>query len=99
MIKTRMTRMGFAWLGAWVTYGLGTLSQNLPAFVTMYDTLGRGLPKGYSQNSGAVFLPGIYQRTALKPQGAPIDDLDRRPEIGTGHQRAPLDVLARRDRR
>ena len=51
--------------------------QNLPGFVVMYDTLGRGLPKGNAPNWGAGFLPGIYQGTALKPQGAPIDNLYR----------------------
>src|SRR5438067_6852760 len=98
MIKTRMTRMGFAWLGAWVTYGLGTLSQNLPAFITMYDTLGRGLPKGYAQNWGAGFLPGTYQGTALKPQGAPIDNLARRPGMSATQQRRQLDLLNRLNR-
>src|SRR5205085_11832475 len=47
-INTGMSRMGFPCVGSWVTYGLGTVSQNLPAFVVMYDTLGRGIPKGHS---------------------------------------------------
>ena len=51
----------------------------------MYDTLGRGLPKGHAQNWGAGFLPGIYQGTALKPQGAPIDNLVR----ARRHERRP----------
>src|SRR5262245_6544201 len=76
-INTGMSRMGFPCVGAWVTYGLGTASQNLPAFVVMYDTLGRGLPKGHAQNWGAGFLPGVYQGTALNAQGAPIDNLAR----------------------
>ncbi len=42
----------------------------------MYDTLGRGLPKGHAQNWGAGFLPGVYQGTALNAQGAPIDNLE-----------------------
>jgi hypothetical protein len=98
-INTGMARMGFPCVGAWVTYGLGTESQNLPSFVTMYDTLGRGLPKGYSQNWGAGFLPGIFQGTALKPQGAPIEDLYRSPEMSERQQRAQLDLLARLNRR
>jgi hypothetical protein len=98
-INTGMARMGFPCLGAWVTYGLGTMSQNLPAFVVMYDTLGRGLPKGYSQNWGAGFLPGIYQGTALKHQGAPIDDLYRSKDMTGAEQRAQLDLLARLNRR
>src|SRR6267154_1349269 len=76
-INTGMSRMGFPCMGAWVTYGLGTENQSLPAFVTMYDTLGRGLPKGHAQNWGAGFLPGVYQGTALNAQGQPIDNLLR----------------------
>jgi hypothetical protein len=98
-INSGMARMGFPCLGAWVTYGLGTVSQNLPAFVVMYDTQGRGLPKGYAQNWGAGFLPGIYQGTALKPQGAPIEDLYRPAELSAMQQRNQLDLVARLNRR
>jgi hypothetical protein len=92
-INTGMSRMGFPCLGAWVTYGLGTENQNLPAFVTMYDTLGRGLPKGHAQNWGAGFLPGIYQGTALNPQGAPIDNLFRDARMSDPQQRRQLNLL------
>src|SRR5262249_5793208 len=92
-INTGMSRMGFPSVGAWVTYGLGTESQNLPAFVVMYDTLGRGLPKGYAQNWGSGFLPGIYQGTALNAQGAPIDNLDRPKHLTDAQQRRQLDLL------
>jgi hypothetical protein len=94
-INTGMTRMGFPCVGSWVTYGLGTESQNLPAFVVMYDTLGRGLPKGYAQNWGAGFLPSIYQGTALKPQGAPIDNLYRPSGMTEEQQRNQLNLLQR----
>jgi len=98
-INTGMTRMGFPCVGSWVTYGLGSESQNLPAFVVMYDTLGRGLPKGYAQNWGAGFLPSIYQGTALKPQGAPIENLYRPSAMTEQQQRQQLDLLARLNRR
>ncbi len=98
-INTGMSRMGFPCLGSWVTYGLGTESQNLPAFVVMYDTLGRGIPKGHSQNWGAGFLPSIYQGTALKPQGQPIEDLVRPAEMSPVQQRAQLDLLNQLNRR
>jgi hypothetical protein len=98
-INTGMSRMGFPCLGSWVTYGLGTQTQNLPAFVVMYDTLGRGIPKGHSQNWGAGFLPGIYQGTALKPQGALIENLVRPSEMTAAGQRNQLDFLARVNRR
>jgi hypothetical protein len=97
-INTGMSRMGFPCVGAWVTYGLGSASQNLPAFVTMYDTLGRGLPKGHAQNWGSGFLPGIYQGTALNPQGAPIDNLLRSPQMNDAQQRRQLDLLRRLNR-
>ena len=94
-INTGMSRMGFPSVGAWVTYGLGTSSQNLPGFVVMYDTLGRGLPKGYAQNWGAGFLPGIYQGTALKGQGAPMDNLLRPATMTDDEQRNQLGLLAK----
>ena len=98
-INTGMTRMGFPCVGAWVTYGLGSVSDSLPAFVAMYDTLGRGIPKGHSQNWGAGFLPSIYQGTALKPQGEPIDDMKRSPDMTPDAQRAQLDLLAKLNKR
>ena len=98
-INTGSTRMGFPCVGSWVTYGLGTETQNLPAFVVMYDTLGRGIPKGHAQNWGGGFLPSIYQGTALKPQGAPLDDLVRPADMSDREQRSQLDLLARLNRR
>jgi hypothetical protein len=94
-INTGMSRMGFPCLGAWVTYGLGSENQNLPGFVVMYDTLGRGLPKGHAQNWGTGFLPGIFQGTALNAQGAPLDNLNRAAGMSDGQQRAQLDLLAK----
>ena len=67
MINTGMSRMGFPCMGAWVTYGLGSPNKSLPGFVTMYDTLGRGLPKGTPLTGVQAFLPSIYQGTVLKP--------------------------------
>ena len=92
-INTGMNRMGFPCAGAWVTYGLGTENQNLPAFMVMYDTLGRGLPKGHASNWGAGFLPGVYQGTALNAQGQPINNLTRDAAMNETQQRAQLDLL------
>jgi hypothetical protein len=99
MMNTGTTRMGFPCVGSWVTYGLGSESQNLPAFVAMTDPLGRGLPKGYSQNWGAGFVPSVYQGTWLKPDGDPIDNLYRPKEMTDPQQRAQLDLLAKLNRR
>ena len=98
-INTGMSRMGFPCMGAWVTYGLGSENQSLPGFIVMYDTLGRGLPKGHAQNWGAGFLPGVYQGTALNAQGAPINNLYRSQHMGDADQRRQLDLLARLNKR
>lgn len=93
MINTGFPRMGFPCVGSWVTYGLGAEGQDLPAFVVMSDPLGRGLPKGYTQNWGAGFLPSIYQGTWFKPTGEPIANLKRPADLTDSRQRAQLDLL------
>jgi hypothetical protein len=98
-INTGMSRMGFPCVGAWVTYGLGTENKNLPAFVVMYDTLGRGLPKGHAQNWGAGFLPGVYQGTALNAQGAAINNMYRAEDLSDKEQRRQLDLINRLNKR
>jgi hypothetical protein len=66
---------GFPSMGAWVTYGLGSLSDDLPAFVVLPDP--RGLPPGGVINWGAGFLPAIHQGTVLETDAEkpPIADL------------------------
>ena len=95
MINTGLAKMGHPCVGSWVTYGLGSESQSLPAFVAMTDPLNRGLPKGYSQNWGAGFLPSVFQGTWLKPSGDAIDNLYRPADQGDKQQRAALDLLAK----
>ena len=75
MANSGFTLPGFPSMGAWVTYGLGTESENLPAFVVLPDP--RGLPPGGVLNWGAGFLPAVHQGTAINtdnPQN-PIPDL------------------------
>ncbi|MCA9053313.1 MAG: DUF1501 domain-containing protein [Planctomycetaceae bacterium] len=86
-------RMGFPCVGSWVTYGLGSESQSLPAFVVMSDPKGRGLPKGHAANWSAGFLPGVFQGTHLKPTGDPIDNLERPAGVTEATQRQQLDFL------
>ncbi len=92
-INTGIARMGFPCVGSWVTYGLGSESKNLPAFVVMSDPKGRGLPKGHAANWSAGFLPGVFQGTHLKPQGDPIDNLYRPADMTDQTQRTQLDLL------
>jgi len=93
MMNCGVPRMGFPCIGSWATYGLGSESRNLPAFVVMSDPRGRGLPKGSAANWGAGFLPSVFQGTYFRPQGDPIDNLARAKEMNAAQQRAQLDLL------
>jgi hypothetical protein len=92
-INTGFPRMGFPCVGSWVTYGLGSDSQDLPGFVVMTDPKGRGLPKGHAGNWSAGFLPGVFQGTHVRPTGMPIENLARRSEMTDDAQRSQLDYL------
>ena len=78
-------------LGAWATYGLGTVNQNMPGYVVMTEL---ALPQGGPLNWSNGFLPAQYQGTRLRPTGSPILDL-RSPRFKNRfHQRRALDELA-----
>ena len=56
---------GFPGMGSWISYGLGTLNENLPAFVVLPDH--RGYPSNGPKNWGAGFLPADHQGTTIWP--------------------------------
>ena len=95
MMNCGLPRMGYPCVGSWVTYGLGSESDSLPAFVVMSDPKGRGLPKGHAANWGAGFLPSVFQGTHLRPKGDPIDNLKRPTMMTPEQQRRQLDLLSR----
>src|SRR5438105_8836406 len=64
MMNTGFTLPGFPCLGAWVSYGLGSLTDNLPTFVVLPDQ--RGLPYNNLGNFSPGFLPVVHQGTVLK---------------------------------
>lgn len=64
---------GFPVFGAWTSYGLGSESQDLPAFVVIPDP--RGVPAGGSINWTNGFLPAQHQGVIIRSQGTPIEDL------------------------
>jgi hypothetical protein len=78
-------------LGAWATYGLGTLNQNLPGYVVMTEL---AFPQGGAGNWSNGFLPAYYQGTRLRTEGSPILDLNSQPWKSREHQRRALDELA-----
>lgn len=95
-LASGMIRMGFPSLGSWVTYGLGSETQSLPAFVVIYDA--RGGPFGGPSNWSAGFMPAAYQGTVFRPSGAPILDLKPPDRITPEEQRARLQLLDKLNR-
>ncbi len=92
-LASGVIRMGYPSLGSWITYGLGSENQNLPAFVVIYDA--HGGPFGGPANWSAGFMPAAYQGTVFRPSGTPIVDLKPPAEITPSQQRARLDLLNR----
>jgi hypothetical protein len=64
MMNTGFVLPGFPCLGAWLSYGLGRLGDNLPTFVVLPDA--RGLPYNNLGNFSAGFLPVVHQGTVLR---------------------------------
>ena len=83
-------------LGAWVTYGLGSMNQNLPGFVVLPEV---SYPQGGSANWSNGFLPAYFQGTPLRPKGSPILDLNPPVGVTAEHQRRNLDLLSRMNQR
>lgn len=80
-------------LGSWVTYGLGSESENLPAYCVM--TQPQGLPEGGSPMWGAGYLPAIHQGTLLRNGSTPILHLSPSSEISRDQQQRMLGYLRR----
>jgi hypothetical protein len=70
---------GFPTMGAWLSYGLGNETEDLPAYVVIGDN--RGLPAGGSINWSNGFLPARHQGVVMKSKGAAIADLVPAAEI------------------
>lgn len=86
-------------VGAWVSYGLGCESQNLPAFVTISPPRGHG----GVQNYGSAFLPAMHQGTAIGSAETPISQAVvsnlRNNHLDASLQRSQLDLIQTLNRR
>jgi hypothetical protein len=82
-------------MGAWISYGLGSLNKNLPGFVVLNGGL---IPPGGLDNFNSGFLPAAYQGSMFRPSDQPVAHI-RRLEVSAGEQRAKLDLLRRLDER
>jgi hypothetical protein len=82
-------------IGSWTSMGLGTLNENLPAFVVLPEG---AYPQGGAANWSNGFLPAFFQGTPLRPHGSPILDLHPPAGVSRKVERANLDLLAKLNR-
>lgn len=80
--------------GSWITYGLGSVADDLPGFVTI-NPLG---DQGGAQNYGSAFLPAAYQGTRLGTGSRSVPNVENR-HLANGDQRKQLDFLEQVNRR
>jgi len=80
-------------LGAWISYGLGTENQNLPAYIVLRD------PEGYNTSGTLVWaggwLPALHRGTEFSTKGAPVLNLHPAVAQPDGVQRDNLEFLAK----
>ena len=88
--NTGFSQPGRPSLGSWVTYGLGSASKNLPAFVVM--TTGSGISGG-AANWSSGFIPTIHTGVRLRNQGDPILNVASPQGVDAKLQRDTLDVV------
>ena len=91
MMNSGRLLSGSPCLGSWVTYGLGSENENLPAFVVMLDKSGGPIngPKNWSSG----YMPAAYQGVVMRADANPIHDLALPPGMTRAQQRALLDRL------
>jgi uncharacterized protein (DUF1501 family) len=96
-MNSGFTMNGFPCMGAWLSYGLGSASDNLPTFVVLPDP--RGLPAGGSINWTAGFLPANHQGVAFRTQSRePVVDLNTPLNISAEARAADMKLLAAMNR-
>jgi hypothetical protein len=78
-------------LGAWLTYGLGSETQELPAYMVLSHP--SGLPTFQGEHFTNGWLPSLYQGTLIRPQEPHILNLDPPPALAGDGQRRQLDLL------
>ncbi|HEV3163431.1 MAG TPA: DUF1501 domain-containing protein, partial [Isosphaeraceae bacterium] len=90
-MNTGTTQFGRPSMGAWLTYGIGSESQDLPGFVVLQS--GPRGPRGGAVNWGSGFLPSAYQGVPLRNAAEPILDLNNPAGISPGRQKRTIDAI------
>jgi len=95
-MNTGKAQPGRPALGSWLTYALGTESQNLPAYVVLSDPGGH--PVDGVRNWSNGWLPPLFQGTVIRPQEPRILNLDAPPHLRGARQQQNLELLAELNR-
>lgn len=82
---------GFPSMGSWITYGLGSESRSLPAYVVMPDPKG-ALEAGQPMYANG-FLPANFQPTVFRPGARPVLNLSLPPHVTAAERRHTLDLI------
>jgi len=90
-MNTGSPQFGRPSMGSWVSYGIGSDSRNLPAFVVLLS--GPRGPRGGALNWGSGFLPTAHQGLPFRTSGEPILDLTSPKGINRASQKQTLDAL------
>ena len=89
LIHTGSVRLGSPSMGAWVVYGLGCETENLPAYVVMSD----GFLRNGKSVIGSGFLPAVFQATVIPTEGTALENLSPPQSLEGASQRIVLDQL------
>ena len=90
-LQTGSERPGRPSMGAWLSYGLGSLNQNLPTFVVMTSATKTDGQPLYKRLWGSGFLPSRHQGVRLRGTGAPVLYLDNPPGVSRTTRRQIID--------
>ena len=90
-MNTGSQQFGRPSFGAWVTYGLGSESRDLPAFVVLSS--GKKGPSGGNSNWGSGFLPTVYEGVPFRGSGDPVLYLSNPRGVDAQIQRESLDTI------
>jgi uncharacterized protein DUF1501 len=97
LMNTGSILMGRPSLGAWVSFGLGTENQDMPAYVVLPDPA--GWVKGGAPAWGNGYMPAAYQGTVFRGGTTPLLNLNNAPGISGDQQRRTLDLVGQLNRR
>jgi len=97
MAQTGFRLGGRPSMGAWVNYGLGAETEDLPAFCVMISNSGGGQPL-YDRLWGSGFLPSQYQGVKFRSEGDPVLYLSNPRGFSAANRRGFLDALGEMNR-